>query len=145
MKFFYKRPHRGWTTRIVIRYALIQLAGVAVVVFALILVQRWIPLPRWFGWAFVSFWIIKDIALFPFLWKAYDWDRAGETHAMIGAQGTAEETLNPSGYIRIRGELWRAELVEKGEIVEPGQGVIVSDMKGLTLFVQRKKERHENP
>jgi len=131
-----KTRERGWTTRIVIRYAWVQLLGVAVVVLSLILIRRWIHLPRWFDILFVSCWILKDMVLFPFVWKAYDWNRPGQDHAMVGFEGVAEERLNPAGYIRVRGELWRAQLIDNTPPVGIGGRVRVLRVRGLTLFVR---------
>jgi membrane-bound ClpP family serine protease len=54
---------------------------------------------------------------------------------MIGARGVAKEKLNPAGYVKIRGELWRAEKIGEGPPIEEGQPVRVKKMEGLTLFV----------
>ena len=131
-----KHRERGWTARIVIRYVGLQLLGVAVVVICLILIRRWMPLPHWFDIAFLSFWIIKDMVLFPFVWRAYDWDRHGQNHAMVGLEGVVEDPLNPAGYIRIRGELWRAELMDQTASAGVGDRVKVLQARGLTLFVR---------
>jgi membrane-bound serine protease (ClpP class) len=54
---------------------------------------------------------------------------------LIGAQGRARDPLTPdaSGYVQVRGELWRATSVRP---VAPGQPIRVLDINGLTLTVE---------
>jgi membrane-bound serine protease (ClpP class) len=55
---------------------------------------------------------------------------------MIGERGFAKERLAPKGYVRVRGELWRAETINGGPPIERGQSVKIVKMDGLTLFVE---------
>jgi len=52
--------------------------------------------------------------------------------SMIGCVGIVSSTLDPTGYIKIRGELWKAAC--KGKI-EAGTEVLVTDMVGMKLLV----------
>jgi membrane-bound ClpP family serine protease len=101
----------------------------------LVVIQYWVVIPVWLLWSIIGFWIVKDAILFPFIWRAYDWDRAGNSRSMIGERGVAKEKLIPAGYVKIRGELWRAEKIGEGPPIEEGQPVRVKKMEGLTLFV----------
>lgn len=124
-----------WTPKILLRYALLQLPSQALVVLALVVVRRWLDLPPWFFWTCIACWVLKDVILFPFVWRAYDWDRAGRTDGMIGLRGTAVDQLAPAGYIRVRGELWRAEAVGDDRPIQAGEPVTVRGSRGLTLLV----------
>jgi len=42
----------------------------------------------------------------------------------------------------VRGELWRAETVEKDTMIEKGQDVQIYDINGLTLYVKPVKTSH---
>lgn len=130
---------RGWSTRIVMRYALLQVIGVALLVLTLIVVQRWVDLPAWFEWGLVAFWVAKDVLLFPFVWRAYDWDRPGDKNSMIGRRGIAEERLAPSGYVRVSGELWQAEVMGDGPPIDRGEAVRVRGICGITLLIEPDK------
>lgn len=110
--------------------------GLAAVILILIIIQHWIVLPVWLFWSTVAFWIVKDAVLFPFVWRAYDWERPGQTRSMIGELGIARERLAPSGYVRIHGELWRAVKTDAGPPIEIGQSVKIVKMEGLTLYVE---------
>ncbi len=120
---------------IYLRYVLLNLPELAVVVLILIIIQHWVVLPALLFWSIIGLWIVKDALLFPFVWRAYDWNRSEPSGSMIGAQGLAKQRLAPSGYVRIRGELWRAERLGEGPPIEAGQTVRVEKIKGLTVFV----------
>ena len=135
-----KKP---WSPRIIVKYVLLQLPALAVLVVLLVLVKRWIDLPSWFIWGLIGLWIAKDMALFPLTWRAYDQDRARAGSSMVGARGIAEERLNPSGYIRVRGELWQAEVVGDAPPIERGEGVRIQGIRGLTLLVSHGNDENE--
>jgi membrane protein implicated in regulation of membrane protease activity len=129
--------------RILIRYALFQIPGLALLVLILILIRRWIDLPEWFCWGAIGVWLVKDIALFPFVWRAYDRDRLRELQSLVGTEGIVEERLAPLGYVRVHGELWQAEMIGDGSPVEEGEIVKIQKIGGLKLFVERQEERND--
>lgn len=122
---------------IYLRYILLNIPALAAVILILNIIQHWVVLPAWLFWSILGFWIIKDVVLFPVVWRAYDWDRPGRSRSMIGEQGVARDRLAPSGYVRVRGELWRAEKLGDGPPIEAGQSVKIVKMEGLTLFVEQ--------
>ena len=124
---------RSWSARVVVRYAVLQLPAVVLLALVLILVQRWVDIPAWFVWGLVSLWVAKDVIMFPFVWRAYDLD---DTNSMVGTRGIAETRLAPSGYVRVRGELWQAEVMGDGPPIDRGQRVRVRGISGLKLLVQ---------
>jgi membrane protein implicated in regulation of membrane protease activity len=127
---------REWPFNVLIRYSLLQLPGIALVIGLLFLLQRWMDFPSWVCWLIIMIWVAKDAILFPFVWRAYDWNHNDSSHAMIGMQGIALERLDPVGYIAIRGEQWRAHVMGQGPPVEKGQPVVVNAIQGLTLYIQ---------
>jgi membrane protein implicated in regulation of membrane protease activity len=124
---------RRWTSRAARRYALFQLPGLALVVLVLILIGRWSDLPAWVFWVVIVLWVLKDLAAFPFVWTAYDPHDGG--NPLVGARGVARERLAPSGYVRIRGELWKAQATGD-RAIECGETVRVRSAHGLTLTVE---------
>jgi membrane protein implicated in regulation of membrane protease activity len=128
-----KRP--DWPVQVVMRYALFQIPGLILLILILILVQRWVDFPSWFFWSSVFIWIVKDVVLFPFVWRAYDWSRSRDVHSLVGTEGIVEERLAPSGYIRVHGELWQAEMIREGPPIERGEGVRIQGIRGLVLLV----------
>jgi membrane-bound ClpP family serine protease len=83
----------------------------------------------------MGIWIAKDIILYPFVWRAYEWGNQKENNSMIGLSGVAKDRLDPSGYILVRGELWKATVVQDGS-VDKGEKVIIKGIRGLTLLVE---------
>jgi len=122
-----------WSRHAVIKYTLLQLSELAVIIVLLILVRNWINYPLWVVWLAIPLLIVKDIIMFPFTWRAYD---KANPNSMIGAEGTVTDTLSPSGYIRIQGELWRAIVIDSSSVIEVGETVTVRNIDGLTLHVQ---------
>jgi membrane-bound serine protease (ClpP class) len=54
---------------------------------------------------------------------------------LVGAIGEVTETLSPAGTIRVQGELWNAE--SSGGTIDTGEKVVIKEMKGLKLFVEK--------
>jgi membrane protein implicated in regulation of membrane protease activity len=125
-----------WSRYAVVKYVLLQLPGLVILVLVLILLRRLIYFPAWAVWLIISIWVIKDAIMFPFVWRAYDKDNP---ESMIGIQGTVVDRLSPSGYIRIRGELWRARAIAEHASLEKDEVVTVQAVDGLTLLVQPDK------
>jgi membrane protein implicated in regulation of membrane protease activity len=130
--------------RTVLRYLLYQTPGWALLLLILIGMGRWTDLPSWVIWVVLALWLAKDAILFPFVWRAYDRDRLEGLHSLVGFEGIVEERLAPSGYIRVHGELWQAEIVDKGRPLEKGETVRIEAVRGLTLLVQPKERRDLN-
>jgi membrane protein implicated in regulation of membrane protease activity len=130
--------------RILFRYALFQIPGLGVFLLILFLIGRWVALPAWIFWGSILIWVGKDILMFRFVRRAYERDRAEEIHSLIGCRGIAEERLDPSGYIRVRGELWQAKVVEGRGPIEKGEIVLIQEIDGLLLFVRQvRAQKHD--
>jgi membrane-bound serine protease (ClpP class) len=54
---------------------------------------------------------------------------------IIGEEGEALATLEPSGTVRVHGELWNAESVSGS--IQRGQKIIVKAIRNLTLYVEQ--------
>ena len=119
------------------RYFLFQVPG-WIAVAGLVL---WLDLPTRLGVgatvAVIVIWIAKDVLLYPLLRVGYEADVKTGTAALIGLQGTAHEQLNPAGYVKLRGELWRAELAPGEAPIPAGAPLRVVTAAGLTLVVRR--------
>jgi membrane-bound ClpP family serine protease len=123
------------------RYTLFQLPGLSALILLLVVLESWIDLPGWVVWGFPAGWIAKDIFLFPFVWRVY-LPPPTEDNRLVGVTGIARERLDPSGYIFVQGELWKAEL-EKGKsakAVEKGEAVVVVGKHSLKLIVRSKMD-----
>ena len=125
------------TPKVVLRYALIQLPGTVLLVLVILLINRWwVTVPLWLGLGIVGVAIVKDLVLFPLVWRSYAGGDPGDPSSMIGRRGIVIGRLDPEGYVRVRGELWRAETVENDRPVEEGRSVAVVEVSGLKLYVR---------
>ncbi len=117
-----------------LRYWLFQLPGaIAVTGLLVLLVHVWDLSPR-LAAAFLAIWVLKDLALYPLVRRAYEPRSGGGADALLGAFATARDRLDPEGYVRVGHELWRARV--RGGPVEKGGTVRVVEVRGLTLLVE---------
>lgn len=121
--------------RVILRYTLLQLPGFILLALILFLFHSWFDIPVRAVMLVLGLWVAKDIILFPFVWRSYIPGEFSPLKALIGLQGVAVESLNPSGYIRLRNELWAAKIARGHFAVRTGETVQVKDVEGLTLLV----------
>ena len=118
------------------RYTAFQVPGWLLAALAGWWLRDSLAAPLWLAAGVPLAWAIKDYALYPMLRSAYEADYRQRIEHLIGAEGTAVEPLDPIGYVRVRGELWRATAptgpVPRGSTVE-----VVSAADRLTLAVER--------
>ena len=81
-------------------------------------------------------WVLKDCILYPWLRSAYEVsDRTG-SKALIGCKGVSESHLAPEGFVRVRGELWRAVATPSDLKISTGIKVEIVDADGMKVFVR---------
>lgn len=134
-----------YTLRIASKYALFQVPELLLFIAIWIIAGNWINVPPWLFWGSIALLIMKDVILFPFVWRAYDGRKATGTHALIGKRGTVIEPLNPAGYVRVNGEIWKAEIVGQGRVIEKGEFIRVEEVEGFHLIVDRIDLPLKNP
>lgn len=130
------RLETKWSTGVIIRYVLLQIPGFVLLTVVLLLLHSWFNLSLTVMFILLAVWAVKDIILFPFVWKAYapaGLFAAGER--LVGERGYAVENLDPTGYVRIKHELWRARIPDGHPPISPDSPVIVEEQHGLTLIV----------
>ena len=140
-----KRPtdrRSMWSRVVLAKYWALQLPATALVIVVLLAVEDRLAWPQWIVWTIVAVWVLKDAILYPFLWRSYDpGDPAALPYPMEGAKGVAIHRIDPSGFVRIWGELWRAELSRGARRIEEGETVQVNARHGLTLLVEPEPGR----
>lgn len=124
-----------WGSRIFLRYLLYQLPGWALWSVVLLILQQLFVFPLWLVPAALAVWVAKDLILFSYVWMAYGAGHAAK-RPLAGSRGVVVKSLSPEGYIRIEGELWRAETADHARSIPPGETVTVEGINGLTLLVQ---------
>lgn len=124
-----------------------MIPGTGALVLVLFVVQKWVPIPIWLWTTLILLWIVKEIILFPFVWRAYDTVPSIVSHVMVGAEGVTRERLDPAGYILVQGELWKAEKMVNEPPIEKDCRVRVEKIEGLKLLVAavQKNDRVRNP
>jgi membrane protein implicated in regulation of membrane protease activity len=120
------------------RYALLQLPGWILAAAVLYALHRWLGLPLWVAGILMVADLAKDVLLFPYLRRAYETDERTGAERLIGARAEVYEPLDPTGYVRIRGELWKARLSSGETGALAGSYVRVENAEGLILEVSRE-------
>jgi membrane protein implicated in regulation of membrane protease activity len=117
------------------KYLLLQAPGLVLVALVLIALEQWAGLPRWSVYVLLLVLLLKDLVLFPFVRRAYEFESSSPVGAgrLVGARGISTELLDPFGYVRVGGELWRAEASPS---IPQGSPVRVREVRGLTLIVE---------
>ncbi len=114
------------------RYIRYQVPGLLLISAVLMLVYQFVAYPLWIAFTIWGLWLVKDIVLFPFTWKAYIRD---ERDKLVGKTGRVVQTFRDGhGRVLVDGEYWKA-LAHTEEKIEKGQSVIVEEMQGLYLVV----------
>jgi membrane protein implicated in regulation of membrane protease activity len=124
-----------WGSRIFLRYLLYQIPGWSLWSLVLLILQQLFMFPWWLVPGALAVWVAKDLILFSYVWMAYDNHFPGK-RPLPGSRGVVVKTLSPEGYIRIEGELWRAETADHARSILPCEMVTIEEVRGLTLFVR---------
>jgi membrane protein implicated in regulation of membrane protease activity len=108
----------------------------ALLVLILVLLRDRLQIPDWALWSIVAVWVAKDALLYPLVWRSYDTAYPVTAHSMEGAHGVATERIDSTGYVRVRGELWRAELTDSAPPIDKGERVLVETRRDFVLRVR---------
>lgn len=117
------------------RYTAFQIPGWLIAAIGGWWVHRRFDVPASLVVGLIVAWVIKDFVLYPFLRFAYETDDRRPYERLVAMEGTAAALLSPSGYVKVRGELWRARTVDR-EPVRRGDRVTVTGLEGTTLLVR---------
>jgi len=64
---------------------------------------------------------------------------------LIGEEGVVTQVLHPVGQARVRGEVWAATLDDPDATAAVGARIVVSDLRGLTLYVAPLNQTQASP
>jgi membrane protein implicated in regulation of membrane protease activity len=123
--------------RAIIKYVLLHIAELILLIIALAVFNKFIKVPIWLMVVIISVWIAKDIALFQKVWKAYDSNHPSQMELLIGMDGIVMDQLDSVGYVKVKGELWKAEITDPRFPVKKGDKIKVNGVKGMKLTVER--------
>jgi len=130
-----ERPSRASAGRPLLRYTLFQIPGLAGLAVLLVLSVRFLGLSEMLAYLVFGLWLIKDVALYPFVRIAYGAGGSGGTEDLIGSVGVAKSDLSPRGYVQIGAESWQAETSAQ-QPIRQGASVRVRAVRGLTVLVE---------
>ena len=123
------------------RYWLLQVPGWVVLAGLLWAAHRWLSLsPLACALVFLG-WFVKDAVLYPILRPHYHFHEREVHERLLGEEAVAQETLSPRGYVKLRGELWMAELGPSDSPARAGEKVVIESVDGLTLRVSSRLKR----
>lgn len=117
------------------RYLLIQIPGWILAAVILAGLRAWADIPFWVVAGLYAAYVIKDFVLYPFLRRAYEPSPEGPKDLLVGETAVATEPIHPNGFVRLRGELWMAELAPGVPEVPTGDVVRVVGVRDMTLIV----------
>jgi len=119
-----------------LRYLLFQIPGWLLAAGVALALWRWEFLPPWLCIAGFCAWVLKDLALYPLLRRVYEIDRKTGAQTLIGARGFAQEDLAPSGFVRVRGELWSATALPSERAIAAGTEVEIVGAERMIVIVR---------
>jgi membrane-bound ClpP family serine protease len=98
-------------------------------------------IPVWAVQGVFVIWVLKDIALFPRVRNAYENNAKTGTEELIGVKATTQDRLDPEGFVRIQGVLWKARAEPANQPINRDTIVTVCAAHGLTLIVQADDQK----
>jgi membrane protein implicated in regulation of membrane protease activity len=123
-------------SRTFVKYLLMQIPGWLLLLVIVLLLRSGVELSAWAAGGLLALMVLKDLLLYPFRRRAYEEDPRTGAERLVGERGVVARRLAPNGYIRVRGELWRAELRPLVSPVAEGNTVQITAGRGLTLTVE---------
>ena len=126
----------GAFQRTFVRYVALQVPGWMLAAFAAWWLVAKAGFAPWLGGLGLALFVIKDLALYPWVRDAYAVGDPTAGALPVGRTGTASERLDPTGYVRVGAERWRAEIAPGCAAIEAGARVRVREVRGLTLIVE---------
>ena len=124
-------------------YTIYAIVGSILEVVALLVVMLWILpiLNIHIPWWIVTILLVVELGVSAFTYimgrRALSKRLTFGPEAIIGSEGIVATALDPTGYVKVRGELWKASCQSELEV---GDEIIVKDIEGIKLVVMPKAE-----
>ncbi len=126
---------RSWSRQGLIKYIVLQLPALLFVILIMVYLYDTSQISLWLGSAIILIWLVKDVVLFPLVWRAYETNIRENKKLLIGKRGITRERLAPSGYVTVNGELWKAKVANRSKSIGEGEPIIVKEQHGRILIV----------
>jgi membrane-bound ClpP family serine protease len=128
--------NRMWAAPVLARYILMQIPVLALLGIVLMVSRESEFIPTWPVLILLIGWAIKDIVVYPSVWRSYDPEQQKLADPLIGAVGTAKTDLDPKGTVLVGSELWQAKTAASEMIIRSGDPIEVVSKRGLMLIVR---------
>jgi len=115
-------------------YVLMELGELLLLIVLIIVISRFIYIPLWIAIAIPVGKFLKFILVYPFVRRSIKQPLLSGMESLIGRRGLAVESLDPEGYVSVRGELWQA--ITDGTPISAGAKVEVCELEGTKLVVK---------
>ena len=125
------------SSRTFLKYIALQVPGWLLLLVLILLLRSRIEISAGLAVTLLGLAVLKDLLLYPLVRRAYEGDSRNGAERLVGAYGVVETPLAPKGYVRVRGELWRAESHPGTGPLPEGSTVKITAGRGLTLTVER--------
>ena len=108
---------------------------------AIVVIWRWglpqmdIYLSEYVLIAVMVGWLAYSVFIFWFVTRSLRRKLVIGLPTMVGSKGKAVSPLTPVGQVRIKGETWGAESIDRN--IDTGEQIVVVEEDGLKLMVQR--------
>ena len=119
------------------RYLLFQIPEWIITGAIAIALWRWQVIPLWLSVTGFVAWVCKDLALYRYVRLAFERDHRVGAALLVGHKGTTSGKLAPNGYVRVRGELWRAVAHQDDPEIAAGTAVEILSADGMEVVVRR--------
>jgi membrane-bound serine protease (ClpP class) len=127
-------------------YTLYAIFGTILQEGALVVIVRW-WLPHNFD-IHISWWVLGILMFLLFGYSVFSYMMGRKAllrkspvypEAIVGCHGVVATPLDPTGYVRVKGELWKATSTSDVEI---GEKIRVTEIDGIRLVVVPDNENH---
>ena len=119
-----------------VRYLLFQIPGWLIAAVVLYALRYQIGLPVKLAAGLFFLWVVKDLVLYPLLRRSYERTTKTGTEQLVDLRGVAQNRIDPRGHIRVRGEIWSAEVEPGGAAIAAGTNVRILAAERMTLIVE---------
>lgn len=114
-----------------------------VLALVLLLLAKSVAVPVWVMVSIFIVWLAKDFAVYPIVRDAYETNVKTGAESMISKRGVTEARLAPEGYVKIEGELWRAQARDANQPIPQKRMVRVTGARSLTLIVEEIQDESD--
>ena len=125
-------------------YTIYALIGTLIEQTALFIILRWgfpylfnINIPLWGIVILMLGFLVYSVYTYRMGRRALSGTPLVSPEAIIGSEGVVATPLDPTGFVKVKGELWRASSESSLEV---GDEIIVTGIQGIKLKVVAKKE-----